>query len=337
MIRVGILGATGYTGLEALEWLLRHPKVQIVAATSRQANGNTLSDAHPRLVGRLKLLLEDLTPELLNERCDVVFSCLPHGASAHRITQLLKLGCKVIDLSPDYRLSDAALYQSWYGEKHPEPTRLGNTPYGLPELFADQLHHTQLIANPGSYATSAILPLAPLLKEKLIDPDDVIVDSIGSWSTEGRLHKFSNLFCEASESITTLSIGSHRELPEMVDVLHRFAGAKPRISFTPHLVPAERGILSTLYVRPRSGVTPNQLRECLHTYYYQTSFVRVVSHLPNTRFVHRTNYVDISVRENGDRITLVCALDNLVKGAAGAAIQNMNYMFSLDPTLGLVP
>ncbi|MEQ1824433.1 MAG: N-acetyl-gamma-glutamyl-phosphate reductase [Pirellula sp.] len=337
MIRVGIIGASGYTAIEAIQLLLGHPKVQIVATTSRQADGSMIADMHPSLIRRLRLTVEDLTPVQLADRCDVAFSCLPHGASAHHVMQLLDAGCKVIDLSADYRLSTPALYQKWYGEVHPDPARLGSTPYGLPELFANELSTAKLIANPGCYPTSAILPLSPLIKEGLISPNDIIVDSKSGVSGAGRTPKIGNLYCEVNESISAYSVGNHRHQPEIVDVIRRYCGIEPQVVFTPHLVPMERGILSTIYAHPASGATPNQIRECLNTYYDSSSFVRVVSHLPATRFVARTNYVDITVRENGPRVILVSAIDNLIKGASGAAVQNMNLMFGLEPSLGLIP
>jgi N-acetyl-gamma-glutamyl-phosphate reductase len=249
--------------------------------------------------------------------------------------QLLDAGCRVVDLSADYRLSTPSLYKKWYGEEHPDAGRLGTTPYGLPELFPDQLREAKLVANPGCYPTSAILPLAPLLKEGLVVAEDIIVDSKSGVSGAGRTPKLGNLYCEVNESISAYSVGNHRHQPEIADIIKRYSGVDPEIVFTPHLTPMERGILSTIYVHPKGGATPNQIRECLNTYYDHSSFVRVVSHLPATKYVARTNYVDITVRENGPRIILVSAIDNLVKGASGAAVQNLNHMFGLDPTLGL--
>lgn len=334
-IRAAIVGASGYTALEAIEWLLGHPQVEIVAATSRQADGSMLADMHPSLARRIRLPVEDLNPKQIAERSDVALTCLPHGASAHIIMELLANNCRVIDLSADYRLSTPELYQKWYGEAHPDPKRLGSTPYGLPELFASELRSASLIANPGCYPTSAILPLSPLLKEGLISAKDIVVDSKSGVSGAGRTPKLSNLYCEVNESISAYSVGNHRHQPEIVDIVHRFSGVEPEVIFTPHLTPMERGILSTIYVHPTPGVTANQIRECLNSYYPQDGFVRIVSHLPATKFVARTNYVDITVRENGPRIILISAIDNLVKGASGAAVQNLNYMFGLDPNLGL--
>ncbi|MFO0924890.1 MAG: N-acetyl-gamma-glutamyl-phosphate reductase [Pirellulales bacterium] len=335
MIRVGIIGASGYTAIESIQWLLRHPQVQITAATSRQGDGSGIADMHPSLVNRLHLPVEDLSPKQVAERCDVAFSCLPHGASAHHVMELLDAGCKVIDLSADYRLGSPALYQKWYGEAHPDPGRLGATPYGLPELFGDQLHNSALIANPGCYPTSAILPLAPLLKEKIVEPTGIVVDSKSGVSGAGRTPKLGNLYCECNESFTAYSVGNHRHQPEIIDILHRFTGIEPEIAFTPHLVPMERGILSTIYVRPAGHVSPNQIRDCLSSFYANQPFVRTIAHLPATRYTARTNYCDITVRENGSWIILISTIDNLVKGASGAAVQNLNCMFGLDPTLGL--
>ncbi|MDZ4848293.1 MAG: N-acetyl-gamma-glutamyl-phosphate reductase [Pirellulaceae bacterium] len=337
MIRVGIIGASGYTAIESIRWLLRHPEVTITAATSRQGDGSPISDMHPEFENRLPISVEDLSPKQIAERCDVAFCCLPHGASAHHVMELLNAGCRVIDLSADYRLSTPELYLRWYGETHPDPARLGATPYGLPELFNDQLADTDLIANPGCYPTSAILPLAPLLKQGLIEPAGIVVDSKSGVSGAGRTPKLGNLYGECNESIAAYSVGNHRHQPEIVDILHRFSGVSPELVFTPHLVPMERGILSTIYVRPAPSVTANQIRDCLLCFYQEKPFVRAVSHLPATRFVAHTNYCDITVRENGSWIVLLSTIDNLVKGASGAAVQNLNCMFGLNATTGLIP
>jgi len=337
MVRVAIIGASGYTAIESIRWLLRHPKVEITAATSRQGDGSSIEHMHPELTDRLKLKVEDLSPRQVAERCDVAFSCLPHGASAHNVMELLEAGCRVVDLSADYRLSTPELYYKWYGEVHPDPGRLGETPYGLPELFESQLPEARLIANPGCYPTSAILPLAPLLKHDLIDSTQIVVDSKSGVSGAGRTPKLGNLYVECNESISAYSVGNHRHQPEIIDILARYSGVIPELVFTPHLTPMERGILSTIYVRPKGNVSANQIRECIATAYMSQPFVRSVAHLPATKFVAHTNYCDIAVRENNGWVILVSTIDNLVKGASGAAVQNMNYMFGLEPTLGLIP
>lgn len=336
MIKVGIVGCSGYTAIEAIRLLLRHPHAQIVAATSRQADGSTLCDMHPPLTGRLELVVEDLSPEQIAERCDVAFCCLPHAASAPIVSRILNAGCKVIDLSADYRLSTPALYQQWYGEKHSDPGRLGQTPYGIPELFLEQIRGANLIANPGCYPSSAILPLSPLIREGLIQAEGIVVDSKSGVSGAGRTPKLGNLYPEVNESFSAYSVGTHRHQPEIVDIIQRFTGIKPGLIFTPHLVPMDRGILSTIYVRPKAHVTANQIRDCLVGFYNGTQgFVRIVSHLPTTKHVAMTNYCDITVRENDGWIILISVLDNLIKGASGAAVQCMNVMFDLDQTEGL--
>jgi len=336
MIQVGIIGASGYTAVEAIKLLLRHPQATVSVTTSRQGAGGSITDLHPQLTGRLHCTVEDLTPQQIADRCQIVFCCLPHGTSAQFVMQLQDSGVKTIDLSADYRLGTPALYQRWYGEEHPDPRRLGQVPYGLPELFQSQIESSSLVANPGCYPTSAILPLAPLIQEKLIELEQVIVDSKSGVSGAGRTPKQGNLYCECNESFSAYSVGNHRHQPEIVDILERFTGNPCQVIFTPHLVPMDRGILSTIYVKPRSGVTTNQIRDCLQSFYDKHPFVRIVGHLPSTKYVAHTNYVDIAVRENGPFVILLSALDNLIKGASGAAVQNMNVMFGLNPTTGLL-
>lgn len=335
-IRVGIVGCSGYTAIEAIKLLLRHPHAEIVAATSRQADGSSLADMHPQFANRTRVLVEDLTPKQVAERSDVAFCCLPHGASAPIVVDMLSNGCKVIDLSADYRLSTPALYEKWYGDHHPDPGRLGQVPYGLPELFADSIKSAQLIANPGCYPTSAILPLAPLLREGIIDSTGIVVDSKSGVSGAGRTPKLGNLYSEVNESMSAYSVGNHRHQPEIIDICARFSGVTPNLVFTPHLTPMDRGIFSTIYVRPTGSVTANQVRECLSGFYRDSRFVRVVGHLPATRFVANTNFCDITVRENDGWIILLSTLDNLIKGASGAAVQCMNHMYSVDESYGLL-
>ncbi len=263
MIKVGIVGCSGYTAIEAIKLLLRHPQATIVAATSRQADGSSLVDMHPQFSSRTQLLVEDLTPKQVAERCDVAFCCLPHGASAPICSELLASGCRVIDLSADYRLSTPALYHKWYGDHHPDPGRLGETPYGLPELFREAIAPAKLVANPGCYPTSAILPLAPLLREGIIESDGIVIDSKSGVSGAGRTPKLGNLYSEVNESMSAYSVGNHRHQPEIIDICSRFSGVTPHLVFTPHLAPMDRGIFSTIYVRPKPSVTANQVRECL--------------------------------------------------------------------------
>jgi N-acetyl-gamma-glutamyl-phosphate reductase len=335
MIDVAILGATGYTALEAMKILLRHPDARIVAVTSRQEGRTPVSSVHPSLVGRLDLPLEDLGPEEVGSRAACVFSCLPHCASAEIVPRVLAAGARVVDFSADYRLDDAETYREWYGHEHPDAERLGRTVYGLPELFRDAIREARLVANPGCYSTSAILPLAPLLARGLIERDDIIVDSKSGVSGAGRQPKLMTHFPECNESLSAYNVGRHRHTPEIEQVIARHAGTRPAVIFTPQLAPMDRGILSTIYVKPRKTVAEADVLALLREAYAGERFVRIVDHLPGTKDTVDTNYCDITARVVGGRILLISCLDNLVKGAAGAAVQNFNILFGLPEHAGL--
>lgn len=335
MIRVGILGATGYTALELIKILLRHPEAQITAVTSRQEGRPPIASTHPSLTGRLDLPLEDFAPAAVAERCDCIFSCLPHAASAESAKALLEFGKRVIDFSADYRLNDAATYRKWYDHDHPDAARLGATVYGLPELFRDQIPAAKLVANPGCYPTSAILPLMPFLKEGWVEATDIIVDSKSGVSGAGRTPKLGTLYPECNESISAYSVGKHRHAPEIEQVLGRVA-PQPRIIFTPHLVPMDRGILTVSYSKPTRSFTEEQALELLREAYRGEPFVSVVKHLPATKDVAHTNFCHITARVTGGRLLLISVIDNLIKGASGAAAQNFNLMFGFAETTALL-
>jgi N-acetyl-gamma-glutamyl-phosphate reductase len=334
-ITVAILGATGYTALEAIKILLRHPRARVVAVTSRQEGRPPISTVHPSLVGRLDLALEDLEPEEVGRRADCVFGCLPHAASAEILPRVLAAGAKVVDFSADYRLDDADTYREWYAHEHPDPARLGGVAYGLPELFRERIRGQSLVANPGCYSTSAILPLAPLVKAGLVETDDIIVDSKSGVSGAGRQPKLMTHFPECNESLSAYNVGRHRHTPEIEQVIARHAGTRPNVIFTPQLAPMDRGILSTIYVRPRKAVTEGDVLGLLREAYAGEPFVRIVDHLPATKDTVDTNCCDITARVVKGRILLISCLDNLVKGAAGAAVQNFNLLFDLPETSGL--
>ena len=336
MITVAVLGATGYTALEALKLLLRHPEAKVVAVTSRQEGRPPVSSVHPSLVGRLDLELEDLEPEEVGRRADCVFGCLPHCASAEILPRVLAGGARVVDFSADYRLDDAGSYLEWYCHEHPDPGRLGGTVYGLPELFRDRIVGQQLVANPGCYATSAILPLAPLVKAGLVEPTDIIIDSKSGVSGAGRQPKLMTHFPECNESMSAYNVGRHRHTPEIEQILARHAGIHPEVIFTPQLAPMDRGILSTIYARPTKTVTEADVMAVLREAYEPERFVRVVDHLPATKDTVDTNFCDITARVVRGRILLISCLDNLVKGAAGAAVQNFNVLFGLPEHAGLL-
>ncbi len=335
-IRVGIIGATGYTALEVARFMMQHPSAQITAATSRADAGKRLAEVHPSLAGRLDVSIELLDPAKIANQCDVAMCCLPHGASAETVRQLVQHGLRVIDFSADFRLSDVETYQQWYGVTHPWPERVGATVYGMPEFFRDEIRDADVVANPGCYPTSAILPLAPLVKGGLIQTDDIIIDSKSGVSGAGRGAKVATLYCETNESIAAYAVGSHRHGPEIDDLVCRISGSPIKSLFTPHLTPMDRGILSTIYVRPAAGTaSAAQVMECWQEAFRHSVFVSPVDHLPATKHVAGTNFVQLTARDCGDRFVLVCAIDNLAKGASGAAIQNMNVMFGLDEGTGL--
>ena len=336
MVTVAILGATGYTALEAIKLLLRHPEAEIVAVTSRQEGRPPVSSVHPSLVGRLDLPLEDLTPEEVGRRADCVFGCLPHCASAEILPKVLAAGARVVDFSADYRLDDAATYLEWYGHVHPDAERLGHTAYGLPELFRESIRGQRLVANPGCYATSAILPLAPLIRSGLFETDDIIIDSKSGVSGAGRQPKLMTHFPECNESMSAYNVGRHRHTPEIEQVIGRHAAVLPSVIFTPQLAPMDRGILSTIYIRPKKAMAEGDVMDLLRSAYAKERFVRIVDHLPGTKDTVDTNFCDITARVVRGRVLLISCLDNLVKGAAGAAVQNFNVLFDLPETMGLL-
>jgi N-acetyl-gamma-glutamyl-phosphate reductase len=336
MTRIAILGATGYTALELIKILLRHPGAEIVAVTSRQEGQPPIAMIHPSLNGRIDLRLEDLSPSEVAARAECVFSCLPHGASAAVIQPLLAAGCRVVDFSADYRLSDPDVYAQWYGQKHPDAARLGHVVYGLPELFREGIPSAALVANPGCYPTSAILALAPLLQSKWVDPKTVIVDSKSGVSGAGRTPKLTTHYPECNESISVYNVGRHRHTPEIEQILSTAAGTAVEIIFTPHLTPMDRGILTTTYSQPTTELTEEQVMQRLREFYADEPFVRVVDHLPGTKDSVDTNFCDVTARIVRGRVLTISCLDNLVKGASGAAVQNFNLMYGYAETTALL-
>jgi N-acetyl-gamma-glutamyl-phosphate reductase len=336
MVRVGILGATGYTALELMKILLRHPGVEITTLTSRQEGNPHVSSIHPQLMGRLDVSLDDLTPETVAARTDCVFSCLPHATSAAMVMKMLETDVRVIDFSADYRLRDAETYAEWYGHKHPDPDRLGKTVYGLPELFGSDIPDSQLIANPGCYTSTSILALAPLLSGGFIESTGIIIDAKSGVSGAGRSPKLTTLYPECNESISAYSVGRHRHTPEIEQILTFSTGRDVQVIFTPHLVPMDRGILCTIYATPTKDATEDQLLDAMREFYTDKPFVRIVEHLPATKDVSGTNFCDITVRLVKGRLIVFSCTDNLIKGASGVAVQNFNLMHGFDETTALL-
>jgi N-acetyl-gamma-glutamyl-phosphate reductase len=340
MTTIAVLGATGYTAVELLKILLRHPDAKITALTSRE-DTRPVGQVHQCLSGRLELSLENLSPKEVAGRAECVFSCLPHTATAKVAPEILENGAKVIDFGADYRLHSATVFKEWYGEEHPDPLRLGKVPYGLPELFRDEIKKNNIIANPGCYPTTAILALTPLLKSGLIESTGIIIDSKSGVSGAGRKPKLNTLYPECNESISAYGVGTHRHTPEIEQVLSSAAASPVNVIFTPHLTPMDRGILSTIYAVPKKKLTQEKLTQEdvlneLRSFYRNEPFVKIVEHLPASKDVSGTNFVHISARIVKDRVILVSTIDNLIKGASGAAVQNFNLLFGYEETTALL-
>lgn len=333
-VRVGILGGSGYTAIELIKILLRHPHVEITAVTSRQEGNPPVSELHPSLYNRIQLRCEDLKPAQLSARCDLVFCCLPHGASMAAIPELLSAGTRVIDLSADYRLHDPEVYREWYQHEHTDPGRLATTVYGLPELFRKQIPGQQLIANPGCYTSTSILALAPALAEDWIDGQSIIIDAKSGVSGAGRTAKQNLLYCETNEAFSAYSVGNHRHTPEIEQALREFSGREVQVLFTPHLVPMDRGILATIYATPRTDRPQSDWLAMFRSFYNSSPFVRVLDGLPNTKSVAHTNFFDLTIRLVRGRVVLLAAIDNLIKGASGVAVQNFNLLYGFPETSG---
>lgn len=336
MIRVGIVGATGYTALELLKILFRHPDVQVTCLTSRDPSHPHLSEVHTELRERLDLNFCQLDVDSFASQVDCAFCCLPHAASAEIVKQLLVKKIKVVDFSADYRLNDVATFEQWYSVEHPDPQRVGNVAYGIPELFRERIKTAELVANPGCFPSSALLPLAPLFQEGMLESSPVIIDSKTGVSGAGRKTNLKFHFPECNESIGAYGIGTHRHMPEIDQIIARYTGLNIQSIFTPHLVPMDRGILSTIYVKPQDSFTAEAMHNHLAKFYSDEPFVRVTSATPTTKDVSNTNFCDISVRQSRDMVVIVSALDNLVKGASGAAVQNFNLIHGLSETTGLL-
>jgi N-acetyl-gamma-glutamyl-phosphate reductase len=337
MTKIAILGASGYTAVELIKILLRHPHVEIAAATSRQSETPRLAELHPSLTGRIDLRCEPFDADrLISRGVQCVFSCLPHGASMATLPALLQRGIRVIDLSADYRLRDPNVYAQWYGESHADLKHLSQAVYGLPEIYGDAIAAAQLIANPGCYPQTGILGLVPLVAGRYIEPRRIIIDSKSGVSGAGRTPKLASLFAECNESVSAYQIGKHRHTPEIEQVLADVAGEPVEVIFTPHLIPMDRGIFSTIYVLPRRLMSERELLEMYRSYYARAPFVRVVEHLPATKDSAGTNFFDVTVRVVRDAIVVLACEDNLVRGASGVAVQNFNRMFGYEERTALL-
>jgi N-acetyl-gamma-glutamyl-phosphate reductase len=338
MVKVAIVGATGYTGRELAGLLVRHPHAEPTYLTSESFAGQTLDQVYPQFRSVLEAPLEKLDMAKVAE-CDFIFSALPHGLSVDTVPELLKTGKKVVDLSGDFRLTRAALYPEWYGYEHRFPELLGKSVYGLPELNREKIKEATLVANPGCYPTSILLALKPLLAEGVIDTNDIIVDAKSGVSGAGRSPKLPFHFPECTENFKAYKVAGHQHTPEIEQELAVVAGSPVTLTFTPHLIPMIRGILSTIYLRTVQDMGEEMIWELYKKHYGNEPFIRLLlpPELPETKYVSGTNFCDISLRldKRTGRLIVISAIDNLMKGAASQAVQNMNLMMGWPQEAGL--
>ena len=337
MIKAAILGSTGYAGAELVKILSMHPDAEVVYPASHSYAGKRFSDIYPGMRGICDLVLQEDDIDKAAECADVIFLALPAGLASKLVTEKLLEKCVVIDLGADYRLHDKAVYEKWYKTEHHSLALLNEAVYGLPEIHRDAIKGKRLIANPGCYTTCSIMTLYPLVKNGLIDTGNIIIDAKSGTSGAGRGEKLGSLFCEVNESIKPYGVTTHRHTPEIEQELSEAAGKSLMVEFTPHLVPMNRGILSVCYARLKDGVSESDVKNAYEEAYGNEKFVRLIDALPETRYVKGTNLVDISYRinERTGNIVAMGAIDNLVKGAAGQAVQNMNIVFGCDEAAGL--
>lgn len=339
-MHVAIVGASGYTGLELLRLLLRHPDVEVGVVTSEQRAGEALGEAYPALAGQTALTLESADPDRIAARSEVAFCALPHGTSAEMVAALLDRGMRVVDLSADFRLTEMAAYTKWYGE-HKAPQHFAKAVYGLPELQREALRGTELVAVPGCYPTSALLPLAPFLREGLVETDAIHIDSKSGVSGAGRKLDASFLLAELSENWHAYGVaGAHRHVPEIEQEASLIASKPVRVAFTPHLLPVVRGMSTTIYARLTRDLGASAAREVLADAYDAERFVRVLpdGSLPRVSSVRASNFCDVTatVDERTGSLLLFSALDNLTKGASGQAVQCFNLMCGFSEDAGLL-
>ena len=338
MIRVGVVGATGYAGAELVRILAGHPDVSLTVLTSRQYAGEPFEKIYPAMKGRIDLNCELYDTDRICRMTDVIFMALPHKLPMAFVPDLIKNGKKVIDLSADFRFSDPAKYEAVY-QPHTSKELLSQSVYGLSEVFTDQIKDADLIGNPGCYPTSVILPLYPLLKSDLIDVKTIIADSKSGASGAGRSLSLATHICEITESFKAYKITGHRHKPEMDEILTGAAGQPVDMTFIPHLLPMSRGMESTIYASLKKQVTPEEIHRCLAEFYSDCPFIRLYDHgiATDTANVRGTNFCDIGfvLEKDKNRIVMMSVIDNLVKGASGQAVQNMNIMLGMDETAGL--
>ena len=338
MLRIAIVGGSGYTGIELLRILKLHPQANVVAVTSRKYAGHPVEEVFPSLHGYNDLLFTEPDVTHLSKSAEWIFTAVPHKAAMSVVPQFFDAGCRIIDLSADFRLRDRRTYETWY-QAHTAPEQLDKAVYGLPEIYRKDIASAQLVANPGCYPTSVILPLVPLLHAGIISSQGIIADSKSGASGAGRSLSLGTLFCEVNEALKAYKVAEHRHMPEIEQELSVAAGKPVAMTFIPHLVPMTRGILTTTYAQLTEEISTGKVLVAITEFYKDSPFVRVLPEdtFPDLSYVRGSNFCDIGAKVDGrtNTLILISAIDNLVKGASGQAVQNLNIMAGLDESLGL--
>jgi len=339
MIRAGILGVTGYAGIELLRLLTNHPEVEVTTLVSGSSVGKKISEIYPNFKNICELELEELNYDRIEDKCDVVFTSLPHGASDEIIAQLFKKNVKIIDLSGDYRYDDVAVYEKWYKTEHKNKELLKESVYGMCELYRDKIKNARLIGNPGCYTTASILGALPLIKSGFVSTENIIIDAKSGVSGAGRGLAQPFHFVECTETMKAYKVATHRHTSEIEQEYSKAAGKAVMVSFTPHLIPQKRGIYATIYMNLTDDYTDAQLLDAYKVFYKDCPFVRICDEgvIAESKHVNGSNYIDIGLKVDKrlKRVVVTSTIDNLIKGAAGQAVQNMNIMFNIPETSGL--
>lgn len=337
-LKVAVVGATGYAGQELIKILLRHPKIKITSLSAKVEKPEPISNVFPILKGQIDLICDELDVKEVSKAADFIFLALPHRVSMEVAPNFLELGKRVVDLSADYRLRIKSEYESWYGAKHTSPQFLTVGVYGLPEFYRKEIKKARLVANPGCYPTGAILGCAPMVKKSLVEADEIIIDAKSGVSGAGRSSTLALHFPEANENFRAYKVNQHQHMPEINQELSKLAKSKIEVTFTPHLVPMNRGILSTIYFTLKEPLATKDVIKIYRTFYKDELFIRVLDEgkYPETKDVYDTNYCDIGIRVDGKKAIVITSIDNLWKGASSQAVQNMNIMYGFKETLGLV-
>jgi len=336
--RVGIIGATGYTGVELLRLLLHHPQAEVTTLTSQKYAGVPIDQVFPSLMKHLQLKCEELAADQIAKKTDFIFTAVPHKTAMETVPLFYQKGKRVVDLSADFRLKDVGVYEKWY-QKHTSAGLLSESVYGLPELYRERIRNAKIIGNPGCYPTGALIGLIPLVKRGMISLENIVIDSKSGVSGAGRDVVLESLFCEVNEGVKAYKILEHRHLPEIEQELSEMAQKKVAVTFVPHLIPMDRGILTTIYLVLTKKWKTEEVLNTFQEHYEKEPFVRICpkGKFPNTKDVRGSNYCNIGIKvdEADGRAVIVTAIDNLVKGASGEAVQNMNIMLGYPETMGL--